>query len=269
MTAEGDQPANTLASFRIGSVPYLNSIPLTCGMENQVIFAPPSQLAGMLENETLDAALVSITEALLHPGYAILDNVAVASDGPVLSVFLATKIPLESIEVVHCDPASLTSINLLKILLKAKGVQPQWQPLSDYNEASEKDAVLLIGDPAITFTQSDHSHQIWDLGAAWKELTGLPFVFAVWAIREGCDDQTLLHALTAAKINGIAQLPALIERETRFDMDFRREYLGKAIQYELGRQEKSGIQCFIEKLANELHQRVYPPKFVRPERSKE
>jgi chorismate dehydratase len=269
MNGVGDQSANKLSSFRIGSVPYLNSIPLTCGLENQVIFAPPSQLAGMLENETLDAALVSITEALLHPGYAILDNAAVASDGPVLSVFLATKIPLESIEVVHCDPASLTSINLLKILLSAKGIRPRWQPLPDYKEASEKDAVLLIGDPAISFFQSGHSHRIWDLGAAWKKLTGLPFVFAVWAIREGCNDQVLLNALTHAKSIGIAQLPSLIDRETRFDPDFRKKYLGKAIQYELGAREKLGIQCFIEKLANELHQTVYPPKFVRPETRKE
>jgi chorismate dehydratase len=269
MTAEGDQPASNLARFRIGSVPYMNSIPLTCGLEDRVIFAPPSQLAGMLENETLDAALVSITEALLHPGYSILDNVAVASDGPVLSVFLATKIPFESIEVVHCDPASLTSINLLKILLKAKGIQPQWQPLPDYKEASEKDAVLLIGDPAIAFAESDHSHQIWDLGAAWKELTGLPFVFAVWAIRKGCDDSTLLRALTSAKKNGMARLPTLIERETRFHPEFRKEYLGKAIRYDLGAREKSGIQCFIEKLSNELHQTVYPPKFVGHERPME
>ena len=262
MTADGDKPTNILSSFRIGSVPYLNSVPLTCGLENQVIFAPPSQLATMLENETLDAALVSITEALLHPGYAILDDVAVACDGPVISVFLATKIPLKSIEVVHCDPASLTSINLLKILLKAKGVQPQWHPLSSYEESFEKDAVLLIGDPAIAFIQADHTHRIWDLGAAWKELTGLPFVFAVWAIRQGYEDPALLSSLMSAKLKGIAQLPALIEEESRFDPDFRKEYLGKTIQYDLGEREKTAIQCFMKKLAGGLNQKVYPPKFV-------
>lgn len=262
MTADGDKPTNILSSFRIGSVPYLNSVPLTCGLENQVIFAPPSQLASMLENETLDAALVSVTEALLHPGYAILDDVAVACDGPVISVFLATKIPLKSIEVVHCDPASLTSINLLKILLKAKGVQPQWHPLSSYEESFEKDAVLLIGDPAIAFIQADHTHRIWDLGAAWKELTGLPFVFAVWAIRQGYEDPALLSSLMSAKLKGIAQLPALIERESRFDPVFRKEYLGKTIQYDLGEREKTAIHCFMEKLAGGLDQKVYPPRFV-------
>ncbi|MBT5927380.1 MAG: menaquinone biosynthesis protein [Verrucomicrobia bacterium] len=269
MSADGIQTPNTLAGFRIGSVPYLNSVPLTYGIEDQIIFAPPSQLAGMLENETLDAALVSITEALLHPGYVILDNVAVASDGPVLSVFLATKIPLESVKVVHCDPASLTSINLLKVLLREKGIHPQWQPLADYADAPGKDAVLLIGDPAIAFSQTEHPHEILDLGGAWKELTGLPFVFAVWAIREECDNPDLLKALTLAKVEGVSHLPFLIERESRFDAGFRNDYLGKAIRYDLGAREKSGIQCFIEHMAKGSDHPVYPPKFVWPEPPKD
>jgi len=252
-----------LQGFRVGSVPYLNSIPLTCGIEKEVIFAPPSQLAGMLENETLDAALVSITEALLHPGYVILDDVAVASDGPVLSVFMASKIPMEAVEIVHCDPASLTSINLLKVLLAAKGIHPQWKPLSDYTHVADKDALLLIGDPAIAFTQSNTSHQIWDLGAAWKDLTGLPFVFAVWAIRASCADPSLLESLMQAKRQGLASLESLIEREDRFDPAFRRAYLGKAIRYDLGEKEKLGVELFTKKLEASSGHCVYPPTYVK------
>ena len=74
---------------RIGSVPYLNAVPLTCGLEGRCSFLPPSALAVELRSGRLEAALLSVTEALFAPGYPIVDGVAIASDGPVFSVFLA------------------------------------------------------------------------------------------------------------------------------------------------------------------------------------
>ncbi|MDA0752401.1 MAG: menaquinone biosynthesis protein [Verrucomicrobia bacterium] len=264
MSAPSRTDTHPLSRFRVGSVPYLNAVPLTAGIEDHVVFAPPSQLAGMLENETLDAALVSITEALLHPGYLILDDVAVASDGPVQSVFLATKCPLENVHTVHCDPASLTSINLLKILLSEKGITPRWQPLTDYETAVEKEAVLLIGDPAISFRMNHAPHQIWDLGQAWQECFQLPFVYAVWAIRESSAHPDMLKGLYAAKQNGMQHLDAFVRNDERFDAAFRSDYLGKAIRYDLGSREKTGIDRFTQKLATVLHQTVYPPRYVSP-----
>ena len=97
---------------RIGSVPYLNSVPLTHGIEHETEYDVPSRLAEKLRTGQHDAALVSITEALFHDGYDILDGVAVASRGAVKSVFLAHHQPLDEIETIHCDTASLTSVNL-------------------------------------------------------------------------------------------------------------------------------------------------------------
>jgi hypothetical protein len=74
---------NSLAGFKVGSVPYLNAVPLTRGLEDQIIFAPPSELARLLQRDELDAALVSLTEVLLHDRYDILDGIAVASLGEV------------------------------------------------------------------------------------------------------------------------------------------------------------------------------------------
>jgi len=102
---------------RIGSVPYLNSAPLTCGIEGETEFLPPSRLAKRLRAGGLAAGLVSITEVLFNDLYDTLDGVAVASDGPVKSVFVAHKKPLEQVEVIHCDTASLSSVNLLKVIL--------------------------------------------------------------------------------------------------------------------------------------------------------
>ena len=248
--------------LRIGSVPYLNAIPLTCGIEKEVLFAPPSQLAVMLQNEMLDAALVSITEALSHPGYVILEGAAIASDGPVLSVFLATKIPLNDIKVVHCDPASLTSINLLRVILHAKGLHPEFRPLQDYKQAIDLDVLLLIGDAAIAFRRQQPPHQLLDLGQAWQELTGLPFVYAVWAIRESQASPQLLKKLWLAKEQGLQQLARLIEADNRFDLAFRQSYVGKAIKYEMGEAQKQGINVFSEQLRRLLQAPLFDPKYV-------
>ncbi len=156
----------------------------------------------------------------------------------------------------------MNSINLLKVLLKEKGIAPQWQPLPDYDSAPEKNAVLLIGDPAIRFRQSGPTHHIWDLGQAWKECFQLPFVYAVWAIRESCAHPTMLKALQEAKVSGVQHLDELVQTTSRFDEAFRSDYLGKAIRYDLGAPEKEGIECFIRKLAALSDHKVYAPRYV-------
>ncbi|HXR08977.1 MAG TPA: MqnA/MqnD/SBP family protein, partial [Candidatus Acidoferrum sp.] len=112
---------DSLAPFRVGSVPYLNAAPLTRGLEEQIVFMPPSELAGRLRGEELDAALISVTEVLLNDRYDILDGIAVASLGEVQSVFLAHRGPLEEAREIYCDTASLASLNLLKVLLAERG----------------------------------------------------------------------------------------------------------------------------------------------------
>src|SRR5215472_8209634 len=107
----------SLAPFRVGSVRYLNAVPLTRGLEDEVIFATPAKLAEMLERDELDAALVSVTEVLLKDRYDVLDSIAIASLGEVKSVLLAHRKPLEEVEEVFCDAASLTSVHLLRVLL--------------------------------------------------------------------------------------------------------------------------------------------------------
>src|SRR5688500_18941175 len=84
----------SLAPFRVGSVPYLNAVPLTRGVEREVVYVTPSRLAQMLQKDELDAALVSVTEVLQHDRYDVLDGICVASLGEVKSVFLAHRRPV-------------------------------------------------------------------------------------------------------------------------------------------------------------------------------
>ena len=254
----GDDPSK----FRIGSVKYLNAAPLTHGLEGEITFATPARLAQLLRNDELDAALVSLTEVLLNDRYDILDGVAIASLGEVFSVFLAHKKPLEEAKEIFCDTASLTSVNLLKVLLGERGLKPEFKPLENYAAASEKDFVLLIGDEAIAFQRAPHAHAIFDLGTAWTELTNLPFVYAVWALRRGIENTELRRELRQTKRFGLERIDHLIETRAEFDEDFRRDYFEWHIQYHLGEDEQRAIARFCELLTKHGLGPVFAPKFV-------
>jgi chorismate dehydratase len=252
----------SLAPFRVGSVRYLNAVPLTRGLEDEIVLATPSRLAEMLRGDELDAGLVSITEVLMNDRYDILDSMAIASLGEVKSVFLAHRKPIEEIKEVFCDTASLTSVNLLKVLLAERGLKPEFKPLPGYDAATQLDYVLLIGDAAIEFIRAPHQHDIFDLGAAWYEMTSLPFVYAVWALRRGIENGQLRRQLREARDFGLDTLDSIIRSRTEFDYDFRKDYLGWHIHYHMGTDEKRGIARFVEILRKHGLGPVYEPKFV-------
>ena len=254
--------SESLGGFRVGSVPYLNAVPLTRGLEKEILFVTPSKLAEMLDRDELDAALVSVTEVLLKDRYDVLDGIAVASLGEVVSVILAHRRPIEEAKVIHCDPASLTSVNLLKVLLAERGLKPEFKPLESYDFENLPDYTLLIGDRAIDFIRSPHVHEIWDLGAAWYALTSLPFVYAVWALRRGKHDEQLRRQLREAKDFGMDTLDHIIATHDAYDLAFRRDYLGWHIHFHMGMDEKRGLQKFIELMRKHGLGPVFEPKFV-------
>jgi len=237
-------------------------VPLTRGLEDEIYFDVPSKLAAMLQRDELDAALVSVTEVLFNDRYDVLDGAAIASLGEVQSVFLAHRKPLTEVREVFCDPASLTSVNLLKVLLAERGLKPEFKPLENYAAAHQKDFVLLIGDPALDFLLGPHAHEIFDLGAAWFELTKLPFVYAVWALRRGIENGNLHRHLTEAKAFGLDTLDHIIRSRTEYTQEFRQDYLGWHIHFHLGMDEKRGLKKFVELLRKHGIGTVYEPKFV-------
>jgi chorismate dehydratase len=252
----------SLAPFRVGSVRFLNAVPLTRGLEDEIVFATPSKLAEMLQRGELDAALVSVTEVLLHDRYDTLDRIAIASLGEVKSVLLAHRKPLEEAREVFCDPASLASVSLLRVLLAERGLKPEFKPLASYDFATLPDFALLIGDPALDFLFGPHEHEIWDLGTAWFELTKLPFVYAVWALRRGIENSALRRQLGEARNFGMDTLDHIIRSRTEHNYDFRKDYLGWHIHYHLGTDEKRGLAKFMELLRKHGLGPVCEPRFV-------
>jgi chorismate dehydratase len=252
----------SLGSFRVGSVGYLNAVPLTRGLEEEVLYATPSKLAKLLRKDELDAGLVSIVEVLFNDRYDVLDGIAIASLGEVKSVLLAHRRPLEEAREIYCDPASLTSVELLRVLLAERGLKPEFKPLQSYALAQLPDYALLIGDPALDFLLGPHEHEIWDLGAAWYELTQLPFVYAVWALRRGVENSTLKRLLREARDFGLDTMDTIIRSRTEYTLQFRQDYLGWHIHFHLGADEKRGLNRFIELLNKHSSQTIYPPRFT-------
>jgi len=259
---EEDLLEQTLAGYRVGSVPYLNAVPLTRGIEDQVQFVPPSRLGELLRMGKLDAALLSVTEALFHDGYDILDGVCIGSRGEVKSVYLAHTGPLEEVAQIHLDPASLTSVNLLRVLLAERGSHPDFIPLLDYDADLMPENVLLIGDPAIRYLRTHPERRIWDLGTAWQEMTGLPFVYAVWVLRRDKDTTDLRRILHEAADFGRETLDDIARDRSEFDEAFRQVYLGQHIRYEMGADEKRGLARFAELLRKHTDREVLDPVFV-------
>jgi chorismate dehydratase len=253
---------HSLAPFRVGSVGYLNTVPLTRGLEEEVIYATPARLAEMLQRDELDAGLVSVVEVLFNDRYDILDGIAIASLGEVKSVLLAHRKPLDEVKEVFCDTASLTSVQLLRVLLAEHGLKPEFRPLASYDFAALPDYAMLIGDPALDFALGPRQHEVWDLGAAWYELTDLPFVYAVWALRRGVENSALRRVLREARDFGLDTLDSIIRTRTEYTYDFRKDYLGWHIHYHLGSEEKRGLAKFMELLHRHGCGPIHAPRFV-------
>ena len=233
-----------LSALRVGCVQYLNARPLIHGYDGPVVFDHPSGLARDLASGALDVALVPIFEALRHPRYLLADGVAIASDGPVFSVFLAHRGPLAEVRKIALDPASLTSIHLLQILLaEYHGLRPQLLELSAF--PAEADAVLLIGNQAIDFRERDAgAHQLLDLGAEWQRCTGLPFVYAPWLLRADLPNApAIADELRALKRHGTARIAEIV-RSDPHNPALSERYLTEHIRFDLGAREKAGIEKF-------------------------
>ena len=148
------------------------------------------------------------------------------------------------------------------MLLAERGIKPEFKPLASYDHTALPDYVLLIGNPALDLTLGAHEHEIWDLGAAWYEMTQLPFVYAVWALRRGVENSSLRRQLREARDFGLDTLDTIIRSRSEYDYDFRKDYLGWHIHFHLGSDEKRGLAKFMELLRKHGGSPIFPLRFV-------
>lgn len=225
--------------MRIGCVQYLNAQPLIHGWPGKVYFDHPAALCRMLAEGALDVALVSSFEFLREPVYSIVDDVSVAADGAVFSVFVAHRGAIEDATEIMADPNSCTSVNLLRCLLAERGLPTQVV-------SGDADAKLLIGDQAIRFRETHGNHfEYWDLAAEWKRTTGLPFVFALWLIRpETRGALPIAHQLRQLRDRNLAALDEVIAAHPEFAPQFCDRYFREHLRFSLGEAEKQGLLRF-------------------------
>ena len=214
-------------------------------------FDHPSVLCQLLASGALDVALVSSFEYLRNPSYSIVDGVAIASDGPVFSVFLAHDGPLEELREVVIDPASETSVNLLRCLL---GEQSSRAPeFVTEGLITKERGRLLIGDQAILFHREFATrHQFFDLGAAWKNFSGLPFVYAFWLIRPALQGKrAVAQALRSLGKRNLQALDAIIAVQSESERAFCEFYYRECLRFGFGEREKAGFKKFGELCAKQ------------------
>ena len=205
--------SRTRAKIRIGAVNYLNTKPLIYQLNElapraELVLDFPSRLADELAAGRLDVALIPTVEFFQDPNYRIVSDACIGCRGPVLSVKLFSRVPMENIRTLALDEGSRTSIALARILLKERlGLEPQLErlPLDASLGDTMADAVLLIGDRAI-HSPVGRFCEVWDLGDEWRRWADLPFVFAVWAARAGTDLDGVEVALGQSRDLGVSHL---------------------------------------------------------------
>jgi len=241
-------PFAALRGLRVGCVQYLNAKPLIAPYDGEVVFEHPARLADLLAAGEINVALVPAFEALRQPEFPIVDGVAIASRGPVHSVFLAHQCGVGELRVVALDPASRTSSNLTRCLLaEFHGLRPVFEPSSQSTESPSGDrGLLLIGNQAIRFREVNREGlRYMDLGEEWLARTGLPFVYAVWQIRpEVRNIEAVAAALRAVKAAGVRRVREIARLQREFDSEFAERYLTSHIQFGLKEEEKKGLAKF-------------------------
>ncbi len=245
--------------LRVGAVNYLNTKPLVYDFERfapqaELVFDYPSRLADDLAAGRLDVALIPSIEFFHDPTYTIVSNACIACRGPVLSVKLFSRGPIEKIRTLALDEGSRTSVALVRILLGERfGISPELEklPLEATLADTSTDAVLLIGDRAI-HSSGGRFEVVWDLGDEWCRWSELPFVFAMWVARAGADLEGLEAALAQARDAGVAHLDEIAAREAA-PLGLTRpqclSYLRDNLYFYLGPREQRGLELFYHKAA--------------------
>jgi chorismate dehydratase len=245
--------------LRVGAVNYLNTRPLVYGLERfapqaELVLDYPSRLADNLAGGRLDVALIPSIEFFHDPTYTIVSDACIACRGPVLSVKLFSRKPVEEIRTLALDEGSRTSVALVQILLNERfGVRPQLEalPIDAALADAAADAVLLIGDRAI-HSPGGNFQVVWDLGDEWCRWAELPFVFAMWVARAGADLEGLEAALALARDEGVAHLEEIAAREAA-PLGLTRpqclSYLHDNLHFYLGQREQRGLELFYRKAA--------------------
>ncbi len=241
-----------MSKIKVAAVSYLNTKPLLYGIERSdvineidLVVDYPANLARMLKNDEIDMALLPVAAMAEIPGARIVSDYGIAADGDVVSVALFSQVPIDEVTSVYLDYQSRTSVRLAQVLLGN-----YWKKDITYL-AADKDYIagikgttagVIIGDRALQ--QLDNFKYVYDLSAAWKEHTGLDFIFAAWIANKELPEDFIAR-FNKANATGLDHLEEVIAANP-FPEYSLHTYYTKNIKYVLDEQKKAGLKRFLE-----------------------
>ncbi len=262
-------PREAEPRYRVAAISFLNTAPLLWGLDTepalQLAYTSPSACAEQLRHGEAEIGIIPVIEMARREGLAALPGIAVAARAEVRSILLITRHSLGEIRRLALDRSSRTSAVLAQILLcrrygarcEAAERAPVWRDMLE-----DADAALLIGDPALRLSITGEAEQAgyrtYDLAAEWHQWTGLPFVFALWAVRRSAVPEPrrawLAERFQRAKHEGLANAEMLVQRwSRRLDLPAEeiRRYLAHDVEYDLSPEHWAGLGHFYQ-LAAEM-----------------
>jgi chorismate dehydratase len=263
---------------KISIVKYLNAVPLAWGILEgpqresfEPVLSTPAECADQLSQARVDIGLIPSIEFQRIKGSRIVAGPAVASTNRVRSVILISLVPLWKVKTVACDSGSRTSVALAKIIFdEFYHIHPDFRPAEPdvANMLAQSDAALVIGDHALKFMETNECPnienqkplvrlgseplQVFDLAERWRFLTGLPFVFAFWAVRDGFKDTNVVDALKQSRDYGVANIPTIAQKYSeslQIKKEFLQEYLEQNVHYYMDKACVEALQLFYDKAA--------------------
>lgn len=243
---------------RVCAVGYLNTSPLVWGFLHgpqqdriDLHFRVPAECADLLRSGQADVGIPPSIELATNADLVVIPGCSISSTGPVASVLLVSRRPIDRIESLAADTSSRTSVALAQILLTRKyhryvKIRPYPPRLEEMLDIA--DAALIIGDPALRLAPGPGLH-VYDLGAEWHSLTRLPMVYAVWAVRRPAADPELASWFQGSARWGLDHLEEVIQREAPgrdIPVSLARRYLREHIRFGFAEPERRGLSLFLE-----------------------
>ena len=242
--------------LKVSFIEFLNAVPLGWGLTEgryrdtlDLVFDVPSGCAEHLAADEVDVGLIPVIEYQSIEGLKVLPGISIGARREVKSVLFISRVPLEAVSRVAVDRSSRTSVALLKIILqefyRKDSVEYTAEPPDPERMLERYDAALLIGNPALHVSDS---FLVYDLAHEWYRFTGLPFVFAVWAVRPGVDlgDQAELFYLSrAAGLEAIDIVAQQYSERLGLPASEIRDYLNN-LDYFLDDASRRGLETFFE-----------------------
>lgn len=208
-------------------------------------FEVPSACADSLANGSVDIGIIPAIE-MYRQKLPYITGLGIASDGPVRSIFIVSRVPAAQIETLAVDTSSRTSVALARVILSRKYKnEPKTIPHAPDlpKMLAVADAALIIGDPALRLDPVALPFHVYDLGSEWKDFTGLPMVYAVWSGYRAPEFASLFRD---SCLFGLNHLEDIVESQRDFPPELARTYLTRHIQFELTERHARGLALYLE-----------------------